>query len=124
MVTFLCIVLALITFMMSMAILVQEPKQGGLSGSFGMGGEQMLGAGSPNAISKFTGILAACFLVLCLVIGLVDQASQEQTGIKQQPGDTSGLDPAVGGPADPGAGATPGAGGFTPPPDPNDEPGG
>ena len=54
MVTFLCIVLALLTFMMSMAILVQEPKQAGLSGSFGMGGEQMLGAGSPNATDRRT----------------------------------------------------------------------
>lgn len=93
MVIFLCIVLALVTFMMSMAILVQEPKQSGLSGSFGMGGEQMLGAGSPNAISKFTGVLAAIFLGLCLVIGLVDQKAQDTTSIELQEGDTTGGDP-------------------------------
>ncbi len=125
MVTLLCIVLGIVSFLMCMAILVQEPKQGGLSGTFGMGGDQMLGAGNPNAISKFTGILAGTFLVLCLLIGLVDQASQEQTGIKDIPGDSSGLDPSVGAPPDPGgAGAGAGTGSLTPTPVPNEQPGG
>ena len=99
MVTILCILLALVTFIMSMAILVQDPKQAGLSGSFGMGGEQMLGAGTPNAISKFTGFLAVAFLVLCLVIGLVDESVQNKSGLKAQEGDleaTVGADPAAG----------------------------
>ena len=104
MVTILCILLALVTFIMSMAILVQDPKQAGLSGSFGMGGEQMLGAGTPNAISKFTGFLAVAFLVLCLVIGLVDESVQNKSGLKAQEGD---LEATVGGregPLDRGAG--------------------
>ena len=113
MVTLLCIVLALITFLMSMAILIQEPKQSGLSGSFGMGGEQMLGAGSPNAISKFTGILAALFFVLCLAIGLLDQAAQEETSIEPREGDTSGVNPSVSGELDPGGAPPPD--GVTPP---------
>jgi len=92
MVTILCILLALVTFIMSMAILVQDPKQAGLSGSFGMGGEQMLGAGTPNAISKFTGFLAVAFLVLCLVIGLVDESVQNKSGLKAQEGDLEGIE--------------------------------
>jgi protein translocase SecG subunit len=96
MITLLCILLALVTFLMGMAILLQEPKQSGLSGSFGMGGDQMLGAGSPNPLSKFTGILAGVFLVLCLGIGLLEQKRMTDTAIEERAEDASGVPPAVG----------------------------
>jgi len=100
MVILLCIVLALVTFLMGMAILLQEPKQSGLSGSFGMGGDQMLGAGSANPLSKLTGILAAAFLVLCLGIGLLEQKEATDTSIEERAEDGSGVPPAVGGAID------------------------
>ena len=87
----LSILLAFVTFAMSMAILLQEPKQAGLSGSFGMGGDQMLGAGSPNALSKFTGFLAVGFLVLCLGIGLLKKQDISSSDIQMQEGDTRGV---------------------------------
>jgi preprotein translocase subunit SecG len=93
----LCIVLALVTFLMGMAILLQEPKQSGLSGSFGMGGDQMLGAGSANPLSKLTGILASVFLALCLGIGLLEQSASEQSRIPELPGDEAGVPAEVGG---------------------------
>ena len=95
---FLMIVLAFVSLIMGMAILLQEPKQAGLSGSFGMGGDQMLGAGTPNPLSKLTGWLAAVFLALCLVIGLVQKSSAEKSSIPMQAGDTSGLAPAISNP--------------------------
>ena len=98
MVTFLSIVLAFVTLIMGMAILLQEPKQAGLSGSFGMGGDQMLGAGTPNPLSKLTGWLAVAFLVLCLGIGLIEKGVSAESGIQEQPGDTSGLAPAISNP--------------------------
>ncbi len=95
MIILLSIVLAFVTFAMCMAILLQEPKQAGLSGSFGMGGDQMLGAGSPNALSKFTGYLAVGFLVLCLSIGLLKKQDMGSSGIQLQDGDTRGVTTSV-----------------------------
>lgn len=102
MIVFLCIILALLTFLMGMAILLQEPKQSGLSGSFGMGGDAMLGAGKPNALSRFTGILAGAFLVLCLGIGLLEQREMKQSGIEDRPEDAAeaGLQPGATGEGD------------------------
>lgn len=118
-VVLLCIILAIVTFLMGMAILLQEPKQSGLSGSFGMGGDQMLGAGSANPLSKLTGILAAVFLALCLGIGLLEEKRAHDTSIEERAEDTTGVTPAVGDTSIP-----PGGDAVTPPMPPPPAPGG
>jgi protein translocase SecG subunit len=85
------IILGGVTLVMGLAILLQEPKQAGLGGSFGMGGDQMLGARSPNALSRFTGMLSVAFLVLCLGIGLLDKVEAGRSSIDPQAGDQSGM---------------------------------
>jgi len=85
------IILGGVTLVMGRAILLQEPKQAGLGGSFGMGGDQMLGARSPNALSRFTGMLSVAFLVLCLGIGLLDKVEAGRSSIDPQAGDQSGM---------------------------------
>jgi protein translocase SecG subunit len=85
------IILGGVTLVMGLAILLQEPKQAGLGGSFGMGGDQMLGALSPNALSRFTGMLSVAFLVLCLGIGLLDKVEAGRSSIDPQAGDQSGM---------------------------------
>jgi protein translocase SecG subunit len=85
------IILGGVTLVMGLTILLQEPKQAGLGGSFGMGGDQMLGARSPNALSRFTGMLSVAFLVLCLGIGLLDKVEAGRSSIDPQAGDQSGM---------------------------------
>ena len=85
------IILGGVTLVMGLTILLQEPKQAGLGGSFGMGGDQMLGARSPNALSRFTRMLSVAFLVLCLGIGLLDKVEAGRSSIDPQAGDQSGM---------------------------------
>ena len=51
----------------------------------------MLGARSPNALSRFTGMLSVAFLVLCLGIGLLDKVEAGRSSIDPQAGDQSGM---------------------------------
>jgi preprotein translocase subunit SecG len=115
MVIVLCILLAIVTFLMGVAILLQEPKQSGLSGSFGMGGDQMLGTGKPNELSKFTGILAAAFILISMGVVLLDEGAKGRSVIEEQAGDEANVSPApltVPPPGGTGAGtAPPGSGG-------------
>lgn len=57
---------------MGLAILLQEPKQAGLSGAFGLGGDsQMLGTSPTSGIAKLTRFLAVVFFALCLSVGII-----------------------------------------------------
>lgn len=90
MLTFLMIALGLVTFLMGVAILLQEPKQGGLSGAFGMGGDQMLGTSSSSGISRFTTLLAVVFFGLSIAVGVMSTASSNTSSIRGVEGDVSG----------------------------------
>ncbi len=59
----------ILVIFLSIIVLVQEPKEGGLSGVFGGGGgmENILGAkGAPSFFAKVTAVLGTLFILLSL----------------------------------------------------------
>ena len=109
-VTFLMIVLGLVTVLLGFVILIQEPKQAGLSGAFGggMGGsDQMMGTKSTSGIGRFTAILSVGFFSLCILVGVVSSGDRDSSRLKSdtvEPGfgaidgavDSAGVGDAIG----------------------------
>ncbi|MEE2889363.1 MAG: preprotein translocase subunit SecG [Planctomycetota bacterium] len=86
MVTFLMIVLGIVTVLLGLAILIQEPKQAGLSGAFGLGGsEQMLGTSATSGIARFTMYLSVAFFLLCITVGLLAREGRDDSRLKSDP---------------------------------------
>jgi len=93
MVTFLMILLGVVTVLLGLAILLQEPKQAGLSGAFGLGGEtQMLGTSATSGIARFTMYLSVAFFVLCITVGLMAREERDDSRLTSDPiGDSIGV---------------------------------
>lgn len=73
MVTILTVIIATICALLILVVLMQNPKGGGLDGSFGGGqATQMFGAArSTDFIEKLTWILAIALFALCIITTLV-----------------------------------------------------
>ncbi|MGE4631418.1 MAG: preprotein translocase subunit SecG [Planctomycetota bacterium] len=90
MVTFLMIVLGIVTVLLGLAILIQEPKQAGLSGAFGLGGtEQMLGTSPTSGIARFTMYLSVAFFLLCITVGLLAREDRDDSRLKSDPAENA-----------------------------------
>jgi protein translocase SecG subunit len=84
-VTFLMIVLGLVTVLLGFVILIQEPKQAGLSGAFGggMGGsDQMMGTKATSGIGRFTAILSVTFFSLCILVGVASSSDRDSSRLQ------------------------------------------
>ena len=67
MINVLTILIALVALLLIIAVLVQNPKGGGIDSTYGSGANQMFGAArSAEAIEKITWYLAAALFVLCI----------------------------------------------------------
>ncbi len=73
MVTLMTVMIALISVLLILAILIQNPKGGGVDSTFGGGAaNQMFGAAkSTEFIEKVTWYLAAALFILCIVTTLL-----------------------------------------------------
>jgi preprotein translocase subunit SecG len=72
MITFLTISIAVVCLLLMGAVLIQNPKGGGLDSTFGGAGNQMFGAAkSTDFIEKATWALAAILIVLCLITSFI-----------------------------------------------------
>lgn len=80
MITFLVVLIALVCVLLMLAVLIQNPKGGGLDSTFGGGGAtQMFGAArSTDLIEKITWGLAAALFLLCIITAIMVNAN---TGI-------------------------------------------
>jgi preprotein translocase subunit SecG len=68
MLTTLTVLIAIVALLLIGAILIQNPKGGGIDSTYGSGANQMFGAAqSADAIVKITWYLAAALFVLCIV---------------------------------------------------------
>jgi len=68
MLTFLTIVIALVCVLLTLVILIQNPKGGGIDSTFGGGANQMFGAAkSTDIVEKWTWYLAVALFALCIV---------------------------------------------------------
>lgn len=77
MITFLTVLIALICLMLMFAVLIQNPKGGGLDSTFGgSGANQMFGAArSTDLIEKITWGLAIALFVLCIITAIMVSGS-------------------------------------------------
>ncbi len=75
----LMIILAVISVIITVAILLQESNSAGLSGSIGGGAEQLFGKkkskGYDAILHKITIVTAVCYIVLSLAIVTLESAS-------------------------------------------------
>ena len=94
------VLLGFVSVLMGLAILLQEPKQAGLSGAFGLGGDnQMLGTSPASGIAKLTRLLAVVFFALCLGVGILAKEEGSSSILEDDPanpavttGETAGTD--------------------------------
>lgn len=116
---FITILVILVGVLLGAIVLIQNPKGGGLSGSFGGVGQQLLGARrSSDIIEKLTWGFAGGLLLLCLVsarfigttatttTGTTTAPSEMQTQTSKQAPVAPAIAPV---PADQPAGGAPGA---------------
>lgn len=62
------ILVALVAALLIIAVLIQNPKGGGIDSTYGAGANQMFGAAqSADAIEKITWFLFAALVVLCII---------------------------------------------------------
>jgi preprotein translocase subunit SecG len=67
MINVLTVLIAIVALLLIIAVLVQNPKGGGIDSTYGSGANQMFGAArSADAIEKITWYLAAALFVLCI----------------------------------------------------------
>jgi preprotein translocase subunit SecG len=72
MVSTLTVLIALVSALLMLAVLIQNPKGGGIDATFGGQAQQLLGASrSTDFIEKATWVLAAALIVLCVVTVLM-----------------------------------------------------
>lgn len=68
MLTLVTVLTALVSLLLIVIVLIQNPKGGGVDATMGAGVNNMLGAArSTDAVEKFTWYLAAALFVLCFV---------------------------------------------------------
>src|ERR1041385_2983639 len=70
---FLGFILVIVSLLLTIVILMQDSKGGGLTSAFGAGpgGESLLGARMQRDIARWTAILATIFGVLVIIMGLL-----------------------------------------------------
>ncbi|MBU1635083.1 preprotein translocase subunit SecG [bacterium] len=87
--TFLIIIHVLVSLLLTLTILMQSSKGGGLSGTFGGGGSSSLFGGREAAtfLSKLTSGLAVAFFVISILIGLMSAPRGDATSIIKREAD-------------------------------------
>jgi preprotein translocase subunit SecG len=67
----LVVLIAIVSVLLMAAVLIQNPKGGGIDPTFGGQAQQLFGAArSTDFIEKATWVLAAALLILCVVAAL------------------------------------------------------
>jgi preprotein translocase subunit SecG len=67
MLTTVTILIAIVALLLVIAVLIQNPKGGGIDTTYGAGAQQMFGAArSTETIEKITWILAGALIFLCI----------------------------------------------------------
>lgn len=87
--TFLIVLHVLVSLLLTLAILMQSSKGGGLSGTFGGAGSSALFGGREAAtfLSKLTTGLAVAFFVISIMIGLMSAPRGTTTSVIKREAD-------------------------------------
>ena len=121
---FLIVVITIIGIIMTFLVLIQAGKGGGLAGiAAGGATTQILGARqAPDVLEKATWVLAALFIVLCILTNFAIDTGQQQRSIIQQQSQQQSTQPLA--PLPEGAEGTQDAQGAQPAPPPQPTPDG
>lgn len=83
--TFLIIVIGIIAVLITLVVLLQSGKGGGLAGIASGGTTQILGARqAPDVLEKATWVLATLFIVLCILTNFTINRTEVQESVIQQ----------------------------------------
>jgi preprotein translocase subunit SecG len=75
------VLIALVSALLMLSVLIQNPKGGGIDSNFGGQAQQFLGAArSTDFIEKATWVLAATLLVLCVIAVLTVGTGAAEAG--------------------------------------------
>ena len=82
-ITALLVIFVVDSFMLTVAVLMQSGRGGGLAGALGggAGGESALGTRATSTIAKITWILAAVFLFVCLVLAWLTSSARTEESL-------------------------------------------
>lgn len=85
MLTFLTILIALVCVLLTLVILIQNPKGGGIDSTFGGSANQMFGAAkSTDIVEKWTWYLAVALFALCIFTTIFVGQSGGETPLLSQ----------------------------------------
>lgn len=100
--TFLIVLISIIAVLMTLVVLLQSGKGGGLAGiAAGGATTQILGSRqAPDFLEKATWTLATIFIVLCILSNFVIGPETQGSSVIQQNADTAVQAPALPAPAD------------------------
>ena len=76
MVILLYILFVLAAVVLTLVVLIQDDKGEGIGGLFGGGSGTPFGSRSGNVLTRFTGIVAAVFLVTAIIVGLATRTKE------------------------------------------------
>jgi preprotein translocase subunit SecG len=74
--TILYVIFAFTSVILVVIVLIQDEGGEGFGGIFGGGSTTPFGSRSGNVLTKFTSILAALFILICVVLGLINKSSE------------------------------------------------
>ena len=78
MVILLYIIFVLAALILTLVVLIQDDQGEGIGGLFGGGSSTPFGSRSGNVLTRFTGIVAAVFLITSVVVGLVNRSTERK----------------------------------------------
>lgn len=74
--TILYIIFAFTSVVLVLIVLIQDEGGEGFGGIFGGGSTTPFGSRSGNVLTRFTSILAALFILICVVLGLINKSAE------------------------------------------------
>jgi protein translocase SecG subunit len=76
MIVFLYVLFALVSLILVLIVLIQDEGGEGFGGIFGGGSTTPFGSRSGNVLTRFTSILAALFILICVGLGLLNKSPE------------------------------------------------
>jgi preprotein translocase subunit SecG len=83
------ILFVVICLILILVVLVQDEQGDSLGGIFGGGSTTPFGSRSGNVLTRITGVLAAAFFLVSLIVGLVNRSSERGAITEQAAADTA-----------------------------------
>lgn len=80
----LLVLFVIISLLLIFLVAVQDENSVGLGGVFGGSSDSTFGSGTSSFITKATTILAVCFIVVSLLLGIVNKTANKDTVLDGQ----------------------------------------